>query len=369
VLPPRLAKDRKQTFPTAYFIFGFGAREENATKLGAWIASAIENGALPDLVYVLLTGAITTGHHGFADSVNDGPWGRALVEELIPSLEKRFPLVPRASARFLTGHSSGGWSTLWLQITHPEFFGGTWSTSPDPVDFHAFMTFDATPGSTDNVFRTKSGAPRSLYRIGQRDVMSFEDFAKVEAVQGEYGSAIGTSEWVFSPKGDDGRPLKLFDRVTGEQSPDVQRGWERWDIRKVLEANWCLAKGTSISTARPRRRSRRRMASLRASHERCGARSTRRTPMVGRQLSPASEALARLPSCERRIAQARRPAATEGICTLRRRGAYNYEQRPLPASGRTCASHHLGRPCGADGKSHWRSLHRRESVATLARSR
>ena len=43
-----------------------------------------------------------------------------------------------ASGRFLQGHSSGGWATLWLQTRYPKIFGGTWSTSPDSSDFHDF---------------------------------------------------------------------------------------------------------------------------------------------------------------------------------------------------------------------------------------
>jgi len=237
VLPPA-AKDPKKKLPTAYAIAGFGASDAALAKRGATIAAGMESGAIPELAFVLLTGALPTGHHVFADSVNDGPWGRAFVEELVPALEKRYPLVARARARFLTGHSSGGWSSLWLAISHPDFFAGTWSTSPDPVDFRAYTTFDATPGSTDNVFRKADGTPRNLLRFGDKDILGYEDFAKIEAVQGEYGGVLETFEWVFSPKGDDGRPLSLFDRVTGEQNPIVQRAWEKWDIRKVLDANW-----------------------------------------------------------------------------------------------------------------------------------
>ena len=38
-------------------------------------------------------------------------------------------------ARWLSGGSTGGWESLALQIFHPDFFGGTWSTCPDPVTF------------------------------------------------------------------------------------------------------------------------------------------------------------------------------------------------------------------------------------------
>ena len=72
----------------------------------------------------------------------NGPRGRALIEEFIPYLEKNFPMIAEPAARLLNGHSSGGWSSLWLQVTYPDFFGGTWSTSPDPVDFRDFQRID-----------------------------------------------------------------------------------------------------------------------------------------------------------------------------------------------------------------------------------
>ena len=32
--------------------------------------------------------------------------------------------------------------------------------------------------------------------------------------------------------------MKLFDRVTGEQNPEVQEYWKRYDIRRIVEENW-----------------------------------------------------------------------------------------------------------------------------------
>jgi hypothetical protein len=43
---------------------------------------------------------------------------------------------------------------------------------------------------------------------------------------------------VWSPRGPDGRPLRLFDRETGVQNPEVQAYWQRYDIRLILERNW-----------------------------------------------------------------------------------------------------------------------------------
>jgi hypothetical protein len=236
-LPAGYGTDPRRKYPTEYYVPGFGGTfERNAHGAAASRKARIDAG-YPAMVRVILPGMLPTGHHVFADSVNQGPWGRALVEELIPELERRFALAASPRARFLSGHSSGGWSSLWLQISHPDFFGGTWSTAPDPVDFRSFTTVDITPGSKDNFFRNRDGTPRMLMRDHSRDLFGLEEFIRYEDVSGDV-SVLGTFEWVFSPRGPRGQPVPLIDRATGEQNPAMQRAWEKWDIRKVLEANW-----------------------------------------------------------------------------------------------------------------------------------
>ena len=238
VLPPSYSKVPSPRYPTVYRIHGYGGNHRAAWSTGPGLIKQMSAGRLPEMVHVFLDGSLPTGHHEFADSVNNGPWGSALTREFIPYLEKNFPLVARPEARFLTGHSSGGWSSLWLQITSPDFFGGAWSTSPDPVDLRSFTGADVSVGSTDNAYRSRDGQPRNLIRRGGRDLVSLEVFAKQEEVQGEYGGQYASFEWVWSPKGQDGRPMKLFNRVTGELDPEVQQAWQKYDIRLILEKNW-----------------------------------------------------------------------------------------------------------------------------------
>ena len=65
------------------------------------------------------------------NSVNVGPYGDAIMQELIPEVEKRYRIIREPWARSLSGGSTGGWEALALQIFHPDFFGGTWSpTAP-----------------------------------------------------------------------------------------------------------------------------------------------------------------------------------------------------------------------------------------------
>jgi hypothetical protein len=58
------------------------------------------------------------------NSVNNGPYGDALVKEMIPYLEAHFRMIPKPYARVLTGGSTGGWESLGVQVFYPDFLEG-----------------------------------------------------------------------------------------------------------------------------------------------------------------------------------------------------------------------------------------------------
>ncbi len=237
LLPPSYGKATARRYPTVYVIHGFEADHIDSARYGAGIAQAMASGKAPEMIWVFLNGECPLGHHEFANSVNDGPWGEALTREFIPYLEKKFRMDAVARGRLLTGHSSGGWSSLWLEIHYPGFFGGTWSTSPDPEDFRSFTDIDLLRG--DNFYYDASGKERNLVRFHGKQIMSMKQFVQLEQVLGDYGGQIESFEAVFSPRGDDGRPMKVFDRDTGELYPEVVKAWEeRYDIDGYLRRNW-----------------------------------------------------------------------------------------------------------------------------------
>lgn len=230
VILPEASPSKK--LPAVYIIPGFGGDHYSASRLITMPQFAFGK----DLVRIVLDPDCGTGHHVFADSATNGPRGRALIEEFIPYLERTFPLVAEPGARLLNGHSSGGWSSLWLQVTYPEFFGGTWSTSPDPVDFRDFQQVDIyAPGQ--DIFRDREGKTRPLARMGGKPVIFYDRFSLLEEVMGP-GGQLGSFEAVFSPVGPDGQPRKLWNRRTGAIDPEVAKSWEAYDIRLVLERNW-----------------------------------------------------------------------------------------------------------------------------------
>jgi len=237
VLPPSYAKTTRATYPTIYRVHGFGGTHLGAERSAPGLLKKMADGTLPEMINVYLDGSCALGHHEFADSPNNGPWGQALTREFIPHLESKFRMDKVARGRLLTGHSSGGWSTLWLQVNYPDVFGGTWSTSPDPVDFRSFSSIDLTKVPADN-FYYLGDKPRNIFRYKGRDVFSWSQFARFAQVVGEYGGQIESFEAVFSPRGEDGRPMPLFDRRTGAVDPAVQKAWSRYDISRLLVSNW-----------------------------------------------------------------------------------------------------------------------------------
>jgi S-formylglutathione hydrolase FrmB len=239
LLPPGYEKHPAEKYPTVYFTHGFGGTLPGLrARYAPVLYDRMKQGKMPEMIWVLLDESSPTGTHEFADSVNNGPWGTALTSELIPQIEAHYRMDSRASGRFLQGHSSGGWATLWLQTHYPKIFGGTWSTSPDPSDFHFFSTIDLYAKDA-NFYRDSNGAATPILRDHGQARATMQQLAGLESVLGDYGGQLGSFEWVFSPRGPDGCPQHLFNRVTGAIDPGVASYWHtHYDIVEYLGRNW-----------------------------------------------------------------------------------------------------------------------------------
>lgn len=173
VLLPKGYSESTNRYPVVYQIPGFGGRHRGLGRFldskdgKRWKNGEYEYAAL----HVVLDPEVPLGHSVFANSDNNGPVGDALVRELIPAIESTFRVIPDPSARAVSGHSSGGWSSLWLQVAYPDFFGGCWSSAPDPVDFRFFQTLDIY--ADRNGHWAPDGQPRGLARDQHRVLQTF----------------------------------------------------------------------------------------------------------------------------------------------------------------------------------------------------
>ncbi len=231
LLPEDYKDDGSVSYPVVYSITGFGGDHTAISHMGMLVPKQ----AAAHVILVVPDPSCFRGHSVFADSENNGPWGQMLVQELAPEVEKRFHGAG-AAQRYVTGVSSGGWSSLWLQVTYPDAFAGCWSHCPDPVDFRDFQQINLyDPGA--NMYKDAAGKRRPIARRGESVSLWYDDFCRREWVLGP-GGQIGSFEAVFSPKLSDGSPAPVFDRQTGDVDTRVARTWEKYDIRLVLERGW-----------------------------------------------------------------------------------------------------------------------------------
>lgn len=249
------AFDPARVYPAVYEVPGFGGDHRGADHVaGARAARASsadaargDEAALDRAAFwIVLDPESPNGHTLFADSANNGPCGKALVDELVPAIEAKYHLVAKPQARLLRGHSSGGWSTLWLALTYPETFGATWSTSPDPVDFRALEQINIYTDA--NAFTTtRDGKPVELcsFRKDSKEIMTVRQEVVGERMFG--GRQTSGQQWaswqaVWGPRVTDpatGRPhpAALFDDHTGVIDRSVAESFRAYDIAALVRAN------------------------------------------------------------------------------------------------------------------------------------
>jgi enterochelin esterase-like enzyme len=246
LLPSGYFDHPEKHYPVRYNVAGYGGRynrvnqqvKENS-KFSQWWFS----GEAPQVINVFLDGEGPFGDPYQVDSENNGPYGYALIHELIPYIEDRYRGLGTAESRFVDGCSTGGWVSLALQIYYPDFFNGAFSYSPDAVEFENYQTINIYKDK--NAFYNEWGNPRPVARdITGDPIILMQQFIELENVQGpsntylNSGQQIGSHTAVYSPRAENGLPTPLFDHITGEIDHDVAEYWKKYDLKIYLKENW-----------------------------------------------------------------------------------------------------------------------------------
>lgn len=240
ILPSTYYTETKREYPILILIGGFGERYYNKVISEKDLLSQ----RTPQMIIIMLDSKAPFGDSYQINSVNNGPYGDALVKEVIPFIESKYRCLSNPNSRFLTGTSTGGWSSLALQIFYPDFFNGVWSTCSDPVDFRQMELINIYEDK--NAFVNKHG----LERPAMRDIngeprysLRTEVWAEnLTGTQNSYhtsGGQWGSWNAVFSPKDTfTGSPKVLFDAETGIIDKDIAEAWKKYDLRLHLSENW-----------------------------------------------------------------------------------------------------------------------------------
>ena len=179
------------------------------------------------------------------NSANNGPYGDAFIEEVVPFLERSFRAIGQPHARILEGASTSGWQSLALILRNPDFFGGAWILQPDPIDFRRYIHTNIY--EDENAFtlpfgnltierpfrRTLEG--QVLYSM--RQLSGFED---VLGSRGRSGFQLEAWEAIYGPIGPDGYPKPLWDKQTGRIDKTVAAYMRDngYDLREYAQRNW-----------------------------------------------------------------------------------------------------------------------------------
>jgi hypothetical protein len=178
------------------------------------------------------------------NSANNGPYGDAIMRELVPHIERKYRGIGEGWARFTYGGSTGGWEAMAVQMFYPDDFNGAWVACPDPIDFRQYTVVDIYGDS--NAYR--AGGPWKLVpRPGHRDYLghistTIEQMNRLELVLGTHGRSGGQWDiWqaVYSPVGPDGYPAPIWDKRTGRIDATIARYWrDHFDLGHILTRDW-----------------------------------------------------------------------------------------------------------------------------------
>jgi len=178
------------------------------------------------------------------NSANIGPYGDAIMHELIPVIEKQFSCIGEGWGRFTYGGSTGGWEALAVQVLYPDEFNACFAACPDPIDFRAYTVVNIY--EDENAYYLESDfkkTPRPAHRDYLGHISStIEDNNILELVLGTNSRSGGQWDiWqaVYSPMSENGYPKPIWDKLTGEIDHGVAEYWkENYDLKYILDRDW-----------------------------------------------------------------------------------------------------------------------------------
>src|SRR5215472_484641 len=220
-------------------------RERQLQETGWRFFQDWTSGRLPRVLIVMPQHANPYFDDSYAvNSENLGPYGDAIMHELLPMIEKKFHGLGQGWARSVFGGSTGGWETLGVQVFYPDEINGAWAGCPDPIDFRAYGPV--------NIYEDKN----AYYREGPFMKVPLPEKRKTNGIidttmemENRHELVLGThgrsgEQWdiwqaVFGPMGDDGYPKAIWDKRTGEIDKSVADYWrEHSDLTYIMKRDW-----------------------------------------------------------------------------------------------------------------------------------
>jgi hypothetical protein len=178
------------------------------------------------------------------NSANNGPYGDAIMRELVPEIEGRFRGIGQGWARFTYGGSTGGWEAMAVQMFYPDDFNGAFVACPDPIDFRQYTLVNIYADSNAYWFpsqwkRVPRGGHRDYFGNVSVTIGQMNQLERVIASHGRSGGQWDIWQAVYGPVGADGYPQPIWDKRTGAIDHTVAAYWrDHYDLGAILRRDW-----------------------------------------------------------------------------------------------------------------------------------
>ncbi|HEX5214719.1 MAG TPA: alpha/beta hydrolase-fold protein [Vicinamibacterales bacterium] len=244
LLPKGYDEHPNVSYPIVYSEGHFSLGAPGAYGRDQAFTSYWDGATAPRMIYVTLQHPSPYYDDSYGvNSENNGPYGDAILKELLPAVETTFRAKRDPWARLLTGGSTGGWISLAHQVLYPDTYGGVFSLCPDGVDFRYHQIVNIYQDA--NAYwleRDWMKVERPNQRRPDGNIQSMmKDENWYELVVGDKSRSGGQWDiWeaTYSPVGADGYPKRLWDKKTGVIDKTVAESWRKYDLREILEKNW-----------------------------------------------------------------------------------------------------------------------------------
>ncbi|WHZ58557.1 alpha/beta hydrolase [Metabacillus hrfriensis] len=125
-LPRGYDKKRSDGYPVVYLLHGSEGNENSWDDFFGKLDEMIEKKEIEPFIAVVPA----AGNSYWVNSKKFGHYESAVIDDLIPHIDKKYNSIADRSGRFISGYSMGGYGALRYSMVYPDLFSGATLLSP-----------------------------------------------------------------------------------------------------------------------------------------------------------------------------------------------------------------------------------------------
>ena len=226
-VPPGV--DEGGSYSSIYMIQGFTGQVDMWLNRSTLEPNMIErldelfaDGSIPRSIIVFVDAWTSYGGSQFINSVSVGPYMDYLCDEVVPFIDSRYPTVPDAAHRGITGKSSGGYGAMVVPMLRSDVFNGLASHAGD-----ALFEVCYAPEFRE-IARLLRDDFEGSYEVFWKRWRAAESPATMEKFWGVF-ETYGYAACYTPDEANPPEAIMPFDIETGRLIDDVWDRWLAWD--------------------------------------------------------------------------------------------------------------------------------------------